>query len=141
MKKVMVATLLVALVCTSLFAQGGAEAAASVVTNAQKPVIFFNRQPSDPVSGVIDMEVMNWQAAALFRDSLSLIISQLPIPRLSTATATESSATSSALAMSDTMIPRRERRASGKLSEHGQAPPILVSRTQRKARQLSAARR
>ncbi len=60
MKKSIVAILLVAVVCTSLFAGGGSEAAASVVTNAQKPVIFFNRQPSDPVSGAIDMEVMNW---------------------------------------------------------------------------------
>ncbi len=58
MKKVAVAILLVAVVCTSLFAQGGAEA--TVVTNAQKPVVFFNRQPSDPVTGEIDMEVMNW---------------------------------------------------------------------------------
>ncbi len=60
MKKSIVAILLVAVVCTSLFAGGGSEAAASAVTNAQKPVIFFNRQPSDPVSGAIDMEVMNW---------------------------------------------------------------------------------
>ncbi len=60
MKKFAVAILLVAVVCTSLFAQGGAETAATVVTNAQKPVVFFNRQPSDPVTGVIDMEVMNW---------------------------------------------------------------------------------
>ncbi len=58
MKKIAVAILLVAVVCTSLFAQGGAEA--TVVTNAQKPVVFFNRQPSDPVTGEIDMEVMNW---------------------------------------------------------------------------------
>ena len=58
MKKLAVAILLVAVVSTSLFAQGGAEA--TVVTNAQKPVVFFNRQPSDPVTGEIDMEVMNW---------------------------------------------------------------------------------
>ena len=60
MKKFAVAILLVAVVCTSLFAQGGTEAAAAVVTNAEKPVVFFNRQPSDPVTGEIDMEVMNW---------------------------------------------------------------------------------
>ncbi|MBO8436815.1 MAG: substrate-binding domain-containing protein [Spirochaetes bacterium] len=59
MKKFVVAILLVAMACTSLFAQGSAETAA-IVTNAQKPVVFFNRQPSDPVTGVIDMEVMNW---------------------------------------------------------------------------------
>ena len=58
MKKLAVAILLVAVVCTSLFAQGGAET--TVGANAQKPVVFFNRQPSDPVTGEIDMEVMNW---------------------------------------------------------------------------------
>ena len=60
MKKFTVAILLVAVLCTSLFAQGGSEAAASVVTNAQKPVVFFNRQPSDPVTGEIAMDVMEW---------------------------------------------------------------------------------
>ena len=60
MRKIAVAILMVAVVCTSLFAQGGTEAAAAVVTNAEKPVVFFNRQPSDPVTGEIDMEVMNW---------------------------------------------------------------------------------
>ncbi len=59
MRKIAVAILMVAMVCTSLFAQGGAEAA-TIVTNAEKPVVFFNRQPSDPVTGAIDMEVMNW---------------------------------------------------------------------------------
>ena len=59
MKKTILAVLLMALVCVSAFAQGGSEAAA-LVGNASKPVVFFNRQPSDPTTGVIDMEVMNW---------------------------------------------------------------------------------
>lgn len=28
--------------------------------NKDKPLVFFNRQPSDPVSGIIDMSTMNW---------------------------------------------------------------------------------
>lgn len=31
-----------------------------VVPNKDKPVIFFNRQPSDPKTGEIDMSSMNW---------------------------------------------------------------------------------
>ena len=31
-----------------------------VVENKDKPLIFFNRQPSDPQSGEIDMTTMNW---------------------------------------------------------------------------------
>ena len=31
-----------------------------VVLNKDKPFVFFNRQPSDPVSGTIDMDSMNW---------------------------------------------------------------------------------
>ena len=31
-----------------------------VVANKDKPFVFFNRQPSDPKSGAIDMESMNW---------------------------------------------------------------------------------
>ena len=30
------------------------------VLNKDKPFVFFNRQPSDPVSGSIDMDSMNW---------------------------------------------------------------------------------
>lgn len=32
----------------------------SVVLNKDKPLVFFNRQPSDPTTGTIDMESMNW---------------------------------------------------------------------------------
>ncbi|MFA7189602.1 MAG: substrate-binding domain-containing protein [Sphaerochaetaceae bacterium] len=44
---------------TSLFAQGGAEAQTAVL-NKDKPFVFFNRQPSDPTTGAIDMDSMNW---------------------------------------------------------------------------------
>lgn len=30
------------------------------VSNKDKPLVFFNRQPSDPVTGAIDMASMNW---------------------------------------------------------------------------------
>ena len=44
------------------FAQGTSEAAggAKVVQNKDKPLVFFNRQPSDPTTGTIDMTSMNW---------------------------------------------------------------------------------
>ncbi len=32
----------------------------ATVLNKDKPLVFFNRQPSDPTTGVIDMETMNW---------------------------------------------------------------------------------
>lgn len=60
MKKNWLIVLLAVLVCASLFAQGGQEAASSVVLNKDKPFVFFNRQPSDPTTGVIDMASMNW---------------------------------------------------------------------------------
>lgn len=67
MKKTFVAIMAMALICGSLFAQGGAEtAASSVVLNKDKPVVFYNRQPSDPVTGVIDMEAVNWNASTFY---------------------------------------------------------------------------
>lgn len=33
---------------------------AASVPNKDKPLVFFNRQPSDPTSGAIDMASMNW---------------------------------------------------------------------------------
>lgn len=32
----------------------------ATVSNKDKPLLFFNRQPSDPVSGTIDMQTMAW---------------------------------------------------------------------------------
>lgn len=59
MKKVTVALLVLAIAVGSLFAQGASEAVATA-GNASKPLVFFNRQPSDPTTGVIDMDSMNW---------------------------------------------------------------------------------
>ncbi len=36
------------------------ETAGKIVQNKDKPFVFFNRQPSDPTSGKIDMDAMNW---------------------------------------------------------------------------------
>ncbi|MGN0905675.1 MAG: substrate-binding domain-containing protein, partial [Bullifex sp.] len=44
---------------TSVFANGSAEAS-GVTLNKDKPLVFFNRQPSDPTTGAIDMASMNW---------------------------------------------------------------------------------
>lgn len=35
-------------------------AAATVTLNKDKPLVFFNRQPSDPTTGAIEMDTMNW---------------------------------------------------------------------------------
>ena len=55
--KVIGLVLIIALVMGGLFAQGAKEAG---VANKDKPLVWFNRQPSDPATGVIDMESMNW---------------------------------------------------------------------------------
>lgn len=56
MKKFTLAVLAILMVASLAFAAGAEE----VLTNKDKPLVFFNRQPSDPVTGVIDMDVMNW---------------------------------------------------------------------------------
>ena len=38
----------------------------TIVKNADKPLVFYNRQPSDPVSGDIDMKSMNWNASTYY---------------------------------------------------------------------------
>lgn len=61
MKKVMAIALLVAIVAlSSVFAAGSSEGASNVVLNKDKPLVFFNRQPSDPTTGVLDMDTMNF---------------------------------------------------------------------------------
>ena len=60
MRKLFTALLVMAVVCGTEFASGSQEAAGAVVGNAAKPVIFFNRQPSDPTTGEIQMDVMEW---------------------------------------------------------------------------------
>lgn len=59
MKKLVVLALVALIAMTSVFANGSAEAA-GVTLNKDKPLVFFNRQPSDPTTGEIDMTSMNW---------------------------------------------------------------------------------
>ena len=60
MKKILTAMIVLAVCIGTVFASGAQEGAAAPVGNAAKPVIFFNRQPSDPTTGEIMMDVMNW---------------------------------------------------------------------------------
>lgn len=57
-KSVMV--VLCAVMATSMFAAKKKAPKAKKLQPKERPLIFFNRQPSDPVSGKIDMESMNW---------------------------------------------------------------------------------
>ncbi|MFI3256675.1 MAG: substrate-binding domain-containing protein [Spirochaetales bacterium] len=57
MKKIVSVLLVLAVVAGVAFARGSSD---DVVLNQEKPLVFFNRQPSDPVSGAIDMDVMSW---------------------------------------------------------------------------------
>ena len=59
MKKLVVLALVALIAMTSVFANGSAEAA-GVTLNKDKSLVFFNRQPSDPTTGKIDMTSMNW---------------------------------------------------------------------------------
>lgn len=59
MKKLIGAVIALAMVGGLTFAMGGGDSQ-TTVRNRDKPVIFFNRQPSDPTTGVIDMTTMNF---------------------------------------------------------------------------------
>ncbi|HIW35677.1 MAG TPA: substrate-binding domain-containing protein [Candidatus Treponema faecavium] len=65
MKKLLGTVLALSVIGGVAFAGGSQDTAAagasgSVVLNKDKPVVFFNRQPSDPTTGEIDMTSMNW---------------------------------------------------------------------------------
>ncbi len=66
MRKAFAIAMIALIAMTSVFAQGGAEGTSAVVPNNQKPLVFFNRQPSDPVTGEIDMETMNWNESTYY---------------------------------------------------------------------------
>jgi methyl-galactoside transport system substrate-binding protein len=65
MKKGLLILLALIVVAGSVFAGGGSDAG-STVLNKDKPLVFFNRQPSDPVSGAIDMTAMNWNGSTYY---------------------------------------------------------------------------
>ena len=59
MKKFVLGMLVIAMAMSMVFASGSKETK-KVVLNKDKPLIFFNRQPSDPVTGSIDMTAMTF---------------------------------------------------------------------------------
>ena len=63
MKKVILAGVVIA-AAISAGSCGGKNVAK--VANKDKPLVFYNRQPSDPVSGEIDMESMNWNGSTYY---------------------------------------------------------------------------
>ena len=60
MKKLILGFSVAALAATSLVF------AAPQVANKDKPLVWYNRQPSDPVTGAIDMTSMNHNAGTLY---------------------------------------------------------------------------
>lgn len=62
MKKTILAVSAITLAAASMMScsKGGSSASTSVTLNKDKPLVFFNRQPSDPTTGEIDMGSMNW---------------------------------------------------------------------------------
>ena len=51
---------IVAVLVCSFLVLAGCGGKGNAVLNKDKPLVFFNRQPSDPTSGKIDMAAMNW---------------------------------------------------------------------------------
>ncbi len=66
MKKALFALFAMVFFTSMIFAGGASESSAAVVTNADKPLVFYNRQPSDPVTGEIDMDAMNHNSATYY---------------------------------------------------------------------------
>ena len=78
--------------------EGGSEGGEAVANN-QKPVVFFNRQPSNSTTGELDMATLN------FNENTYYVGFDATTPPSSTATATASSATSSPSVTSATTTP------------------------------------
>jgi len=64
MKKLVLVMLVIAMAMSMVFAGGKKDA--SVVLNKDKPLVFFNRQPSDPVTSDLDMTAMNFNASTYY---------------------------------------------------------------------------
>ena len=65
MKKTVCAVLGMALIGGAVFT-GCSKTGGDVVMNKDKPLVFFNRQPSDPTTGEIDMAAMNWNSTTYY---------------------------------------------------------------------------
>ncbi len=48
------------ILCATFFVMSCGGGESNAVLNKDKPLVFFNRQPSDPTTGEIDMTSMNW---------------------------------------------------------------------------------
>ena len=64
MKKFVVASAVLAVLVGTVCI--GCSKQAAKVQNKDKPLVFFNRQPSDPTTGKIDMDSMNWNAQTYY---------------------------------------------------------------------------
>lgn len=64
MKKTILGLMLLA--AAGMAFAGGSKDAAVKVLNKDKPLVFFNRQPSDPTTGAIDMAAVNWNAKTYY---------------------------------------------------------------------------
>ena len=64
MKKTLLGVLVLAAVGMSFV--GCSKSGAAKVQNKDKPLVFFNRQPSDPTTGTIDTAAVNWNAKTYY---------------------------------------------------------------------------
>ena len=60
MKKTILVASAAVLAAASMMSCSKGGASKNVTLNKDKPLVFFNRQPSDPTTGAIDMDSMNW---------------------------------------------------------------------------------
>lgn len=61
MKRALLTISALTMVAAGLMSCSGKNTSEKTVTlNKDKPLVFFNRQPSDPTTGVIEMDTMNW---------------------------------------------------------------------------------
>jgi len=134
MKKMVGAILVLGMAGSALFI--GCSKKAAAMQDKDKPLVFFNRQPSDPTTGAIDMASMNWNDKTYYvgfdaagggtvQGKLITDYPQAQILPNSTATAMALSATFSALEMLDITIQRQELQESVKHSERGMNQLIL----------------
>ena len=128
-----------AVLACSLLALASCGGKSNAVLNKDKPLVFFNRQPSDPTTGQIDMASMNWNdktyyvgfdAAGGGTVQGTLITNYLMQADASidrNGDGVLGYVLCSALAMSAITTPKLEQKVSEKHSAPGQAPQTLVS--------------
>ena len=66
MKKIVLVILGIAMSMSMVFG-ATKKAKKTVVQNKDKPLVFFNRQPSDPTTGKLDTAAVNWNAKTYYR--------------------------------------------------------------------------